>query len=237
MKHHPINLSVIIPAYNEENRIGRALETITAYLNKQPYRSEIIVVDDGSHDQTGSVAARTKGVRCIRLDKNSGKGFAVRTGVLAAQGSHILFSDADLSTPIEEVEKCLYHLQKGADVVLGSRSLKDSHIIIHQPWHRELMGKIYNRVVRLLVFRGISDTQCGFKCFKAEAAQKIFKQARIDRFSFDVEILYLAKKFGCKIQQIPVRWSNDPTSSVRPLTDAYQTFLDLLKIKYLHRNR
>lgn len=228
-----IFLTVIIPAYNEQNRISATLTKIIHYLDKQNYKSEIIVVDDGSQDDT---AAKVSGVmpkvQLIRLEKNKGKGFAIKTGVLSAQGSYLLFSDADLSTPIEEVEKFLDRLKKGADIVIGSRALKESQIIVRQPWYRETMGKIFNFFVRFLIMDDIKDTQCGFKAFKIPVAQRLFQQLKIQRFSFDVEILYIAKKTGYRVEQLPIVWANNLQTSVHSIKDSTRMLVDLLKIRF-----
>lgn len=229
-------LSIVIPAYNEEKRISKTLARMTRYLADQPYTSEVIVVDDGSRDNTLSKIAEFQSIRVIRLLKNSGKGSAIRQGVLEAHGSAILFSDADLSTPIEEVQKCLEALRDGADIAIGSRALEASDIVVRQPWYRDTMGKIFNLFVLTVVMRGIRDTQCGFKCFKADVAKTLFQIARISRFSFDVEILYLARKKGYRIRQIPIQWRNDPASSVHPLRDAFRMLIDLFIIRWTHRH-
>lgn len=231
-----IRLSVVVPAYNEAARLGATLERIREYLLGQNYSWEIVVVDDGSGDDTAGVAERAgaadRRVRLLRNGTNRGKGFSVRNGVSQARGAYILFSDADLSTPIEDVEKLFPHLLSGKyDIAIGSRSLKDSDVRVHQPWYRELMGKIYNKLVRAIALRGFKDTQCGFKLFKADAAKEIFAKARIERFSFDVEALYLARKKGRRIVEVPVTWYNSPRSRVRVISDPIQMFLDVVRIR------
>lgn len=229
-------LSIVIPAYNEEKRIEETLEKILNYLKTKNYQYEIIVVDDGSSDNTvkvlETIAKENKNIFILKNEQNSGKGYSVRKGVLESKGDYILFSDADLSTPIEEVEKLLHWLNQGFDVTIGSRGLKESDIKIHQPFYRELMGKFFNFLVQTLLIKGIKDTQCGFKCFKKDATKEIFKRQKIDGFGFDVEILYIAKKLNYKIKEVPVTWLNSPNSKVSPIKHSLEMFKDILKIKF-----
>jgi len=233
--HRALYLSIIIPVYNEERRIGKTLDTIISYLNPRPYRSEIIVVNDGSKDRTSAIvneySIRHKQVQIIESSINQGKGFSVRKGMLNANGRYVLFSDADLSTPIEEVEKLLHWLKKGYDIAIGSRGLKESIIHIHQPWYREHMGKIFNLLTRLIAIQDIRDTQCGFKCFKKEIIPDIFNKQTISHFSFDVELLKIALKKGYRIKEVPVRWLNNVQSKVNPFSDSVRMFIDLIKIR------
>ncbi len=229
------SLSVVIPAFNEEARIPDTLKTISRYLASRFEDYEIIVVDDGSCDGTASIVEGLSGelpnLTLISYPANSGKGCAVRTGVLSSKGDLLLICDADLSTPIEELEKLKTFLDDEFDIVVGSRGLRDSDIAIRQPWYRERMGKIFNAFVRSLVVGGISDTQCGFKLFKGDAARSLFKKNIIDGFAFDVEILFLARKKGYKIKEVPVRWLNSPNSRVKIMRDPFMMFLELLKIR------
>ena len=229
------HLSIVIPAFNEEKRILPTLESINNYLSRQDYKSEIIVVDDGSSDNTVDIVKSfiqdDKSANILLNGRNRGKGFSVRNGILSAKGEYIFFTDADLSTPIEEIEKCLPFLEHDNDIVIGSRGLVDSDIVIHQPWYREMMGKTFNVFVSLILMKGITDTQCGFKGFKKEAVKPIFDNCLIEGFSFDVEIIYLAKKNGFTIKEIPVRWINSELSKVSPLKHSIQMFADLIKIK------
>jgi len=164
---------------------------------------------------------------------NRGKGYSVRQGMLAGRGRFLLFSDADLSTPIEELEQLLPPLESGeVQVTIGSRALKDSRVEVHQPWWRETMGKGFNLFVRAIALGGLRDTQCGFKCFTREAVRAVFSVARIDGFGFDVEALYLARKFGFGVREIPVRWINSPESKVHPLSDSSRMLADLLRIRF-----
>ena len=229
-------ISIIIAAYNEEQRIGKSLLKIKDYLDAQNFAYEIIVVDDGSTDNTKEVAIGYKpeitNLKIISYPNNKGKGYALRQGVLASKGESVLLSDADLSTPIEELSYMLPLISgREYDVVIGSRALKPETIIKKQPWWRQGMGKIFNRIVRLLVLEGFKDTQCGFKLFSGEAARTLFKEACVDRFAYDVEILALAKKMNYKVLEVPVAWLNSPASKVHPVFDSLQMLFDLVKIR------
>ena len=230
-----IYLTVVIPVFNEVKRIGKTLEKILLYLDQCDYSFEVIVVDDGSMDGTyilvKEFSERYKQVHILRSEMNQGKGASVRKGMLASRGRYALFSDADLSTPIEEVEKLLEWFGKGYDIAIGSRGLRESDIQIHQPWYREAMGKTFNLLVRFFTVKGIKDTQCGFKCFKREIVQDVFDKQTISHFSFDVELLWIALKRGYKIKEVPVIWWNDVHSKVNPASDSLRMFYDLMKIK------
>jgi dolichyl-phosphate beta-glucosyltransferase len=230
-------LSVVIPAYNEEKRLPQSLKTVLDFLKKQSYRSEIIVSDDGSQDRTVALAKdllKDFPHQVLVTPQNRGKGHAVRQGVLAATGDYVLFTDADLSTPIEEVVKFLARLEKDQDVVIGSRALPGSQVEIHQNFLRETMGKVFNLIAQLWTFKGVHDSQCGFKCFRREAAQKLFKLQKLDGFSFDVEIVYLAQKLGLRLLELPVIWRNSAQSRVQVLRDPLMMFWDVLRIRRLH---
>lgn len=211
------------------------LERVCAYLSTKDFPYEIVVVDDGSTDNTlqitKSIANNNNHINVLSNERNSGKGYSVRRGMLSARGEYVFFTDADLSTPIEEIEKCLPYLVNGYDVVIGSRSMPGADIIVHQPWYREKMGKIFNFMVNVVLLRGIVDTQCGFKGFKRDVAKKVFSRCRIDGFSFDVEALYLSRKFDYKIKELPIRWENSTLSKVSPVKHSIQMFKDLLGIK------
>lgn len=228
-------LSVIIPAYNEEERLLPTLSKIYAYLSTKDFPYEIIVVDDGSTDNTlqmvKNFASSDKHIVILTNEQNSGKGFSVRKGMLSARGEYVFFTDADLSTPIEEIEKCLPYLINGYDVVIGSRSMPGSDILVHQPWYREKMGKIFNFMVNMVLLKGIIDTQCGFKGFKQEAVKTVFSRCKIDGFSFDVEALYLSRKYNFKTKEVPIRWENSTLSKVSPIKHSLQMFKDLIGIK------
>ncbi|MBD3305763.1 glycosyltransferase [candidate division KSB3 bacterium] len=232
----PIFLSIVIPAYNEEARIAASLEAIYRYMAQQTYPYELIVVDDGSTDLTASIVSeifQRKGHGILlRNATNRGKGYSVRCGVLQTQGTYVLFSDADLSTPIREVEKFFPYLEQGYDITIGSRGLQESDVQIHQAWYREYMGKTFNRIVRILLLRGFADTQCGFKCFRGEVARKLFVRQQITHFSFDVEILFLAHHHHYRVKEVPIQWFNEPHSRVNALHDSAKMFIDLLKIRY-----
>ncbi len=236
-----MKISVIIPAYNEEKRIEKTIIFIISYLTQKfGNEYEIIIIDDQSQDKTGEIvnklSKKNNRIKIFTNEKRYGKGYSVRKGMLLAEGDYLLFSDADLSTPIEELNKLLSWLEKGYEVAIGSRSLKESQVIVHQPFYREIMGKIFNKLVKLFCLPDFIDTQCGFKLFKKEAAKKIFPLSRINRFAFDVEILYLAKKNNYKIKEVPIRWINSPASRVNPVSDSLKMLVDLLKIRFLHRS-
>jgi len=227
-----VRLSLVIPAYNEKKRIGGSLRRVAAYLGRQSYEFEVIVVDDGSTDGTASiVTASLPTARLISYTPNRGKGHAVKTGMLQAQGAYRMFYDADGSTPIEELEKLWPRFDDGADVVIGSRSLPESDVRVRQHWVREYMGRTFNVFVKLLVLRGFVDTQCGFKGFTAKSAEILFSRQTRNGFSFDAELLYIAKKHGQRIDEIPVRWLNSPASSVKTITDSLRMLRDLLVIR------
>lgn len=230
------NISIVIAAYNEERRIIPSLFRIKEYCIEQGIDYEIFVVDDGSTDSTHKIAKDLirdiPYLKVIRYIANKGKGYALRQGVLASKGAVILLTDADLSTPIEELSKLLPLIRDDkCDVAIGSRALALSEIIEKQPWWRQSMGKFFNRLVRSLVLEDFSDTQCGFKLFRGNIARGLFKEARIDRFAYDVEILTIAKKRGYRIAEVPVRWINSPESKVNPIRDSLQMLGDLLRIR------
>jgi dolichyl-phosphate beta-glucosyltransferase len=229
-------LSVVIPAYNEAQRIGETLGVIRAYLQQQPYPAEIIVVDDGSEDRTASIVRAfdvgLPPIQVLQNGRNRGKGFSVRQGFLQARGEYLLFSDADLSTPIEEVEKLFAALHEPCDIAIGSRALPGSRVEVHQPWYREHMGRLFNVFVQALAVPGIRDTQCGFKCFRREAALAICQRMAAERFGFDVEMLYLARRLGYRVREVPVVWRNSPQTRVRMWRDSIAMGSDLLRIRW-----
>lgn len=230
-------ISIIIPAYNEESRITKTLDTITEYLNHNHINAEIIVVDDGSSDATAQVANQPdNNIKVIKQPKNMGKGAAVRRGMIESCGDIRIFTDADLSTPIHEIDKVISRMNDGIEVFVGSRAIDASLIKKHQPKYRELMGKTFNLIVRMFVLKGIKDTQCGFKAFTKSAANTIFNQAKIDGFGFDVEILFLARKFGFQISEVPVEWHNDDRTTVSPIIDSMKMFIEILKVRFIHKN-
>lgn len=237
MNSPPLDLSIVIPAYNEERRLPRTLDSIFSYLEARPCRAEIIVVDDGSSDRTSEIVGargqKHPELRLVSNEGNRGKGFSVRHGMLEARGEIMLFSDADLSTPIEEADKLLAALrEQGYDAAIGSRAVNRSLIEVHQSAIRELAGIFFNRLVRWIMGIGFSDTQCGFKAFRRERARIIFEQQRIERFGFDPEILFLAKRNGLRVAEVPVRWSHDAATKVNVAGDGLRMFMDLLLIRW-----
>ncbi|MFC1480180.1 dolichyl-phosphate beta-glucosyltransferase [Candidatus Omnitrophota bacterium] len=235
-----IFLSVIIPAYNEEKRIAQTLDRVHDCMKGKEYGYEVIVVDDGSADDTllkvaDSCLVADNKLRVISNGENRGKGFSIKRGVLESKGDYVLFSDADMSTPIEEVDKLFDEIRQGYDIAIGSRSISGSEIKVRQPWYREKMGRVFNGFVRIFLLRGFNDTQCGFKLFKGEAIRSIARDLKIDGFCFDVEILYLAKKKGYKVKETGVAWDNCLDSRVKVIGSSANMFLDLFKIKKIHR--
>ncbi len=231
------SLSVVIPAYNEEGRLPGTLAAIHAFLIGQRYDAELIVVDDGSRDRTREVVAdlqsRLPLVRLLSHSKNTGKGFAVFAGIKVATRETILFCDADLSTPIEEVNRLWAELDSGFDIAIGSRRRRDSIIPLAQPLHRRIAGHVFSGLVSLLCVRGIKDTQCGFKLFRAASIRKVLPRLRTTGFAFDVELLMLARRLGLRIAEVGVRWSDAPGSKVRPLIDGARMLSQLLKMNGL----
>jgi dolichyl-phosphate beta-glucosyltransferase len=238
-----IHLSVIIPAYNEEKRLPKTLKEIDDYLKRQNYSYEIIVVSDGSTDRTCEVAESLKSeinnLKIICEKINRGKGYGVKIGMLNAKGKYRLFTDADNSTPISEIEKFWPEFERGADVVIASRDIKGAILDPPQPLFRRLVGEVFKYLRKIIIgLWEIQDTQCGFKCFRGEVAKKIFPKCKIERFAFDPEILLIAKKMGFKIKEVPVYWKNDLRSKVKfksmikMLIDLFKIRLNLLKGEY-----
>ncbi len=236
-------LSIIVPAYEEEERLGRSIEVILAFVSKNSISAELIVVDDGSRDKTAETArtafksASHIPAKVIRYEENRGKGYAVRTGLQAASAPIALFSDADLSTPIEEMFKVIDPIKAGDfDVAFGSRALDRTLIGTHQPWRREQGGKVMNLVIRTMSRLPFADTQCGFKAFKMAAFRPLLEVMTIDRFGFDVEFLFVAKYHGLRLAEIPVRWNNVEGSKVSVVRDTGRMFSELAQIRRNERS-
>ncbi|MGH9470507.1 MAG: dolichyl-phosphate beta-glucosyltransferase [Terriglobia bacterium] len=230
-------LSVVIPAYNESGRIGRSLESVRRYLASKPFASEVIVVDDGSTDKMpelleGLAAAWPK-LRILRNGSNRGKGFSVRRGVLDSRGTFVLFTDADLSAPIEEAGLLFSALEStGADAAIGSRALNRKLTGVRQPLARDLSGRVFNLLVRAFTGLDLHDTQCGFKLFRLRTTRRAFELERVSGFGFDPELLFLIHRLGGKITEVPVRWNNDPNTKVHFLRDAARMFCELAAIRW-----
>ena len=233
----PLTLSIVVPAFNEERRLSSTLDVILAWLDSGPFRdAEVLVVDDGSRDSTAELVesrvAREPHLRLIRNPGNRGKGYAIRHGMLEAKGDWILFSDADLSAPIDELPKLLAAAgERNAAIAIGSRALDRSLIGVHQSQWREISGIFFNQIMRLITGLPFADTQCGFKLFRRDAAQRVFPLQRLDGFSFDVEDLFIAHKLGIPTVEVPVRWNNVEGTKVG-LTQGIASFLDLLRIRW-----
>lgn len=235
------HLSVVVPAYNEEERLPRTLARLHEYYSAQPYSFEAIIVSDGSADGTNKLVeefARTHPhFRLLGYSPNRGKGYAVRRGIEEATGELILFCDADLATPQEETEKLLAEMAKGADVAIGSRPLRESNLEIHQPFYREMLGRFFNKLVQWLAIRGIEDTQCGFKMFTQPAAKEIFRRCELDGFGFDFESLMIARDLGYRIAEVPIRWSHQDGSKVILMRDGPRMLRDLVKLRMAGKRR
>ena len=232
------SLSIVIPAYNEEKRLPSTLERVLGHLDSSGWDfAEIVVVDDGSSDGTAAVAsdfqAKDPRVRLLRNPGNRGKGYAVRHGMLEARGDWRLFTDADLSAPIEELEKLMQAAQtRGFEVAIGSRALDRSMIGVHQSRLRENAGRVFNLIMRTVLGLPLWDTQCGFKLYAARAAENIFRRQRLERFGFDAEVLYLARRLGYRIAEVPVRWNHVEGTKISMFRDSLGMFLDLLRVRW-----
>lgn len=228
-------LSVIIPTYKEEKRVSKTILAIDKYLSKQKYQYEIVTVDDGSTDNTVEIVKKfqkmVKNLRVLENKENHGKGFVVKRGMLEAQGDYRLFMDADNSTTVDQVENFLPWFQEGYDIVIGSRAIKGAKIDVHQPFYKELLGKMGNKVIQIVAVPGIKDTQAGFKCFSAKAAEDIFSKVTIERWGFDIEVLALAKKLSYKIKEVPIEWINDAQSHVK-MSSYIEVLMETFKIRW-----
>jgi len=230
----PPFVSVVIPAYNEERRLPATLTSIYEYFAQQPFPVEVIVVDDGSADRTCEVCRRYRDLKILRNERNCGKGYSVRRGILAAEGEYILFSDADLAAPIAESTKLLRALET-CDVAIGSRGLPQS-LVVRQSPARELMSQAFNRFVRLITGLPYADTQCGFKAFRREAAQLLFRYLRCHRFSFDVEVLLTARHLGLRVVEVPIEWHDRPGSRINPWRDGWHMVRDVVWLRLTSQN-
>ncbi|MBN1168616.1 glycosyltransferase family 2 protein [Candidatus Woesebacteria bacterium] len=231
-----IKLSLIIPAYNEEKLIVKTLNRVVGYLKKKKYSWEIIVVDDGSKDKTSKLVKsyNSKKVRLITLKENSGKGAALKEGFLAATGQYHIFTDADLSVEIENIDKLMSYLEGDFDVAIASRRIEGAKIKVHQPWHREKMGQVYTALTSFIMGMDLKDYTCGMKGFTKKASKEIFKRSKIKRWAYDSEILFLAKELGFKIKQAPIVWKNRGDTRVRLKSVIFESFGDLLKVRVNH---
>ena len=237
MNDGPMDISLVIPAYNEEKRLGATLDRILAYGREKGHDQEILVVDDGSTDNTAALveAYADRGIRLLKNPGNRGKGYSVRHGMLEATRDLVLFSDADLSTPIEEMEGLAAPVLAGeADGAIGSRAVTGSNVEVSQPLYRVAMGKIFNKFVRAIAVGGFADTQCGFKLFTRDAARAVFSRQTFEGFSFDVEVIFIARNLGLRIAEVPVRWVNSPETKVSACMDSLRMFLDLFKVRWNH---
>jgi glycosyltransferase involved in cell wall biosynthesis len=230
----PVDLSIIIPAFNEERRLPQTLDRVRAYLGSHAGSYEVIVVDDGSTDGTAQLVEKMSapwpGLRLLKNPGNRGKGYSVRHGMLDAVGEIVLFTDADLSAPIEEADK-LFVALKTHDAAIGSRNVDRSLIEVHQPKSREAAGIMFNWAVRLILLLPYGDTQCGFKAFNRSKAQILFEQQRIERFGFDPELLFLAKRHGLTVAEVPVRWAHDEGTRVHALRDGLRMVFDVMRVR------
>lgn len=229
-----------MPSYNEEANIIEAMRRVEAFMGLKNWKWELIISDDGSKDSTARLVQSVieshpeKPFRLLACAQNLGKGAAVRSGVLAARGEVTLVTDVDLSAPIKEVDRLIKALDEGNDVVIGSRAIRSNGCDVQQSFKRWFSGRIFNQMVRLIFLKGFRDTQCGFKCFKRQAANQLFSQQKLNGFSFDVEILYLAKKGGFKIKELPVMWRQAPTSRVSLLKDSFGMIRELFALRRIY---
>lgn len=227
-----MDLSVVIPAFNESSRLGASLQKVVDYLGRTGLSYEVLVVDDGSSDNTSEVAEAftAQGVQVLRQEVNRGKGAVLKVGALTSRGDEVLLVDADLSTPIEDLEKLRPRLAD-APVVLGSRAVAGARITRRQPIHREMMGRTFNLIIRMLGVRGLRDTQCGFKLLDGDVARQLFAEMTIERFAYDVELVWLARRHGHRVVEVGVTWEDSPQSRVDPLKDSLRMLQDVLALR------
>lgn len=230
--------SIVIPAYNERERIGATLERVLEHVAQQGWSAEVLVVNDGSRDDTAEIvrayAARSPRVRLLENPGNRGKGYSVRHGMIAAAGNVLLFTDADLSAPITEAGKLFAALRGGAEVAIGSRWLQRELQVEKQPLYRQAAGRIFNQMLRAVLGLRYKDTQCGFKAFTRRAAAAIFPLQRIERWGFDPEILFIAERLGLAVAEVPVEWAHDERSKISPLRDGLRMLGEMLKVRWNH---
>jgi len=231
-----LQYSIIIPAYNESARIAPSLDCVLRFVEQRNWRAEIIVINDGSRDDTAQLvrnyALHHPSVRLVENPGNQGKGYSVRNGVLHAQGEVILFTDADLSSPIEEATKLFASLERGHDVAIGSRWLRTDLQTARQPLYRQILGRAFNLALKIILGLSFKDTQCGFKAFTRASAKDIFNRQVIRRWGFDPEILFLAKHLGYKVEEVPVAWAHDNRSKINPVTDGISMLIEMLRIRW-----
>jgi glycosyltransferase involved in cell wall biosynthesis len=231
-----VRYSIVIPAYNESARIAASLERVLAYIDQRGWDAEVLVVNDGSRDNTAEIVhdylKKSPRLRLLENPGNRGKGYSVRNGMLHAGGDILLFSDADLSSPIEEVDKLFAAIANGADIAIGSRWLESHLQTQRQPLYRQLFGRVFNLLLRVILGLKFKDTQCGFKVFTRHAGQTIFPAQKIERWGFDPELLYLAKRFGFSVAEVPVAWAHREGTRINPLRDGIRMFGEMLKIRW-----
>ena len=232
----PITHSIVIPAYNEAKRLEATLDRVLAYVAGQKWSAEVLVVNDGSRDSTREIALRraahNPALRLVDNPGNRGKGYSVRNGVLQSRGEFILFTDADLASPIEEGEKLLAALAAGADIAIGSRWLDKTLQTRPQPLYRRALGRVFNLALRLVLRMNYKDTQCGFKAFTRHAAEGVFPKQIIERWGFDPEILFLARRLGLRVKEVPVKWAHQENTKISPIRDGARMFTELLTIRW-----
>ncbi len=228
--------SIVIPAYNESQRISASLQKVLDFVNSANWDSEIVVVNDGSRDNTPDIvrqyAAGFPAVRLVENPGNRGKGYSVRNGMMHARGELLIFSDADLSSPITEATKLVDAIRGGADIAIGSRWMRPELMTERQPFYRQLFGRVFNLILRVVLGLKFKDTQCGLKAFSRRAAQDIFPRQRIERWGFDPELLFLARRSGLRTAEVPVEWAHDERSKINPLVDGMKMFMEILRIRW-----
>ena len=234
-----VHLTVVVPAFNEERRLPPTLLDMIDYLDKRQFTYEILVVDDGSSDATAEIVRKFERVRpqvkLIHLPKNGGKGYAVKLGILNARGERILFADADGATPFQEIERLEHALDAGAYIAFGSRAVASSDTTVRTRLLRRVLGRVFNSCVNIVVLPGIADTQCGFKLFRRDAARFVFERQQAERYSFDVEILYIARRAGLKSVEVPINWTNVPGSKVNLIFDSLRMLRDIIGFRMRHK--